>query len=328
MCLCLVFIGLSLSACLLRVNVWLLCGIGISAYALMLPVTILFPSSPDSITLPTPADHSCAASMTAAFEFPSEETSLLECPSCNTSQPSTIRTVLDALKSNHHHNIELLTSIVYASQSSRLTLLAFFLLSLVAGIQIIFTQWASITYHWIIADVQVLFSFEMIVSGAILFSLPTLTSKYLTPRLESSSAVDMLVSKSSLMFLFMGLGLRGVAPTRVYYVLALTISTLGAPVVDSLRSFSTGLISEKEDVEKLYLGISMVETIGGMIATAVWSGLFSNILGKGWILERMPFWGCLLTIGGVWLVLRRLAKMERIGKTEFDDQAEVGDEEV
>jgi len=117
-----------------------------------------------------------------------------------------------------------------------------------------------------------------------------------------------------------------IAPTRVCYVLALMVYTLSIPLVDSLRSFSTGLVSEGEEVEKLYLGISMVETIGGMIATALWSGLFSSVLGKGWVLERTPFWGCLVIMGGVWLVLRMLARFGLGDKTEVGDEAVRGEE--
>lgn len=129
------------------------------------------------------------------------------------------------------------------------------------------------------------------------------------------------------MFLLMGLGLMSVAPNRICYVLALTVCTLSIPLSDSLRSFSTGLISDKEEIEKLYLGIGMLETIGGMIATALWSGLFSSVLGRGWILERIPFWGCLVIIGGIWFVLRMLARFGLVVKSEPDGDVGRGEEE-
>ena len=71
----------------------------------------------------------------------------------------------------------------------------------------------------------------------------------------------------------------------------------------------------------------MLETIGGMIATALWSGLFSSVLGKGWFLERAPFWGCLAILGVVWLVLRRLGrfgsvvKMDRLDGSGSEEEA-------
>jgi hypothetical protein len=106
----------------------------------------------------------------------------------------------------------------------------------------------------------------------------------------------MWASKLSLYFLFLGLGLMSLSPNWLCYVLALTVYTLSVPVPDSLRSFSTGQIGNKEEVEKLYLRIGMVETIAGAISTALWSGVFPSVLGKGWLVERSVFLGCLLVL--------------------------------
>lgn len=81
----------------------------------------------------------------------------------------------------------------------------------------------------------------------------------------------------------------GFAPGKVSYIMALTVWKLGHGLIDALRSYVTGLLERKEDVEQLYLGIGMMETLGGMIATAVWSGLFATVLGKGYLVSRLPF---------------------------------------
>ena len=112
-----------------------------------------------------------------------------------------------------------------------------------------------------------------------------------------------------------------VAPTRVCYVLALTVYKLATPLVDSLRSFSTGLTTEKEEVETLYLGIGMMEMIGRMMATAMWNVLFSEVVGKGWVVERTPFWGCLVVMGGVWFVLKKLGKFGLVMTTIHPNNA-------
>jgi hypothetical protein len=215
-----------------------------------------------------------------------------------------------------------------SSHLSRLTILAFFLLSLVDGISVTFAQWASITYSWTFADVNALCSFEMIVSGGMLLTLPILTTRYLMPYL-SSSEVDMRVSKIALYFLFLGLAFMSVAPTRVSWVVAVTVYTLGTPLPDSLRSFSTCMIGGKEDLEKLYLGIGMVQTIGGLISTALWSGLFSSVLGRGWLLERTVFWGCSGSMLITMFVLERLEKVGTIIKRESAfDGGNIDGEEV
>lgn len=98
------------------------------------------------------------------------------------------------------------------------------------------------------------------------------------------------------------------SPTRVTYILSITIYTFGTSFKDSLRSFSTGLLSGKEEVEKCYIGIGLTEAIGGMAASALWMGIFSGVVGKTWWIERVPFWGALFMILIMGVVLRRLGR--------------------
>ena len=81
----------------------------------------------------------------------------------------------------------------------------------------------------------------------------------------------------------------GFAPTNASYVVGVTVWRLGHGLLDALRSYVMGLLENKEDIEQLYLGIGMVETLGAMIATAAWSGLFAKVLVQGYLLSRLPF---------------------------------------
>ena len=56
---------------------------------------------------------------------------------------------------------------------------------------------------------------------------------------------------------------------------AVTVYTMGCGMMDSLRGFVTGLIESKEALEELYLGIAMVETFEGIVATAIVSNKLS-----------------------------------------------------
>ena len=98
------------------------------------------------------------------------------------------------------------------------------------------------------------------------------------------------------------------APGRVTYIVAISVYTLGSGVLDSLRSFATGLVGGRDEVENLYLGMGFATTLGGMVASALWSGVLSAVLGKGWVLERIPFWGVLGAMGVVFLVVKRLER--------------------
>jgi hypothetical protein len=93
-------------------------------------------------------------------------------------------------------------------------MLIYFLLTLGQGIRVIFSQWASITYSWILADVNALSSFEMSVSGCLLLSLPLLSHHILKPRLVTTSSVDIFVTKASVLAIALGVLCMGFAPTR------------------------------------------------------------------------------------------------------------------
>ncbi len=49
------------------------------------------------------------------------------------------------------------------------------------------------------------------------------------------------------------------APTRELLTAAVAIANLGSGVSDAIRSYVTGVIGGKEEVEQLYLGLGIVE---------------------------------------------------------------------
>ena len=177
-----------------------------------------------------------------------------------------------------------------SSSLSRTTLFTFFLLTCGANIRVVFVQWPSVTYGWILAEVQAIISYEAVISSILFLILPTISHKILKPRLGGSvSEVDLFVTKFSAVAHVVGILCIGFAPTNASYVVGVTVWRLGHGLLDALRSYVTGLLENKEDIEQLYLGIGMVETLGAMIATAAWSGLFAKVLGQGYLLSRLPF---------------------------------------
>jgi hypothetical protein len=288
------FLGMSFGSYMLRVNVWTLSLVGISVLSLMIPTTLLFPE-PKVPTKYVRSESSSTDSQSSnsPFEQNSENSSLLSHEGESQSQDSTFKTIFHGLTTNYTHSLALFKSIFYSSTLSRTTLFIYFLSMIGLGLRVIFAQWTSITFKWILADVNAITSFEMIVSGVLLLSLPTVSQHYLKPRLGgSTSNVDIFVTKASIIFAAVGILCMGFAPSRVTYILAVTTFTLGSAMDDSLRSFVTGLMENKEAVQQLYIGIGMVSTVGGMLATAVWTGVFSKVLGMGSWLVRIPFVVC------------------------------------
>lgn len=155
-----------------------------------------------------------------------------------------------------------------------------------------FIQWASVTFGWIIADVNAVNSFEMIVSGGVLIALPLVARRFLYPKLGGeSSRVDIFITKCSIAVHAVGLLGMGFAPNKAAYVASVTVWTLGVGWNDSLRSFVTGIVAAggNEDLDKMYLGIGMVETCAGIIGTAGWSAAYARVVGGGYLLKRSLF---------------------------------------
>lgn len=315
------FFGLTVSSYTLRRSVWLQVSLGIACSVMLIPVALLLPESRQD--LPPKIKATCEEGGVVIERLKSEikpvvtETTSLLASACDldvqspSPTPAIIPTICHALSTNHTHTLALAKRVFSSSSFARTTLLTYFILTLGMGVRVIFPEWSSITYDWIFAEVNVLTSFEMIVSGLVLLSLPVLT-RFLTRRafFTSASAVDVLIAMSSILANALGLLLMAFAPTRATYVAAVGFFIFGCGVYDSLRSFVTGQVS-KEEVEDLYLGIAMMETMGSMFATVGWSGVLAEVLEKGYWLERIPFMGAsgvLVGVAGCVFILGRSAK--------------------
>ncbi|KAH7354958.1 hypothetical protein BKA65DRAFT_231744 [Rhexocercosporidium sp. MPI-PUGE-AT-0058] len=272
------FLALCLSSILLRKHVYIQCILGGVTLGATIPLCCMLPGK----------DEVSAQS--------SETSSLL-----STTPPITplamdpedgalFWTIVKSLGTNAKHSLSIFRDLRSSSSLFRTTMFTFFMLTVGYGIKVVFIQWPSLTYGWMLADVHAIISYETVISAIILLTLPTVSHKVLKPRLgDSVSEVDLFVAKISAAAHVLGILCAGFAPGKVSYILALTVWKLGNGLNDALRSYVTGLLERKEDVEQLYLGIGMVETLGGMIATAAWTSLFAKVLGKGYLVLRLPF---------------------------------------
>jgi len=289
------FLANSFASYMLRINVWILSLCGISLIFLTIPVILLFPSNSTS-----PYQ---SIMDTSTSDGPETDSLLSE----EVKSPSTAKQILHTLMSHYSHSKSLYRSLFASSAITCHTLITSFFLTLTSGVRIIFTQWASVHYAWVIADVQVLNSFELVISGIVLLSLPIISKRLLLPRLNSTSRVDILLASASLGAMFIGLLFMAFSPNRISYLISISVYTLGSGIPDSVRSFATGLMTNKEEIEKLYLGMGIMSTLGGMAASSMWSWIFSFGIGKMWAIERAPFWGALSVLLVVGFMLRKLS---------------------
>ena len=269
---------MTISSSVLRISVWLVCHIGIICITLALPMMALLPSH------------------TRYSPIPSMPSSSDEIDPLLADDPkhSTTKHILDTLLGHYKHSIKLFRDMLASNALSRLTLATTFLMTFTSAIRTIFTQWTSVHYHLSIANVHALSSFEMVIAGTVLLLLPVIAKRYILPRLLSSSRVDLLLAWLALSSQFLGLLFMALSPNRIFYFFSISTFTMGVGITDSIRSFSTGLINDKEQVEKLYIGMALTTTLGGMAASAVWNWMLAEAMGRSWFVERAPFWGVLV----------------------------------
>lgn len=203
---------------------------------------------------------------------------------------SVVNTIFHALISQYAHSFTIFYDLSRSSTFSQTALLTYFLIVLSLSINVIFVQWASVTYGWVIAEVNGITSIEMIVSGAVLLALPFVAHKYLFTRFNGqSSKVDIFITKMSIVLHAIGVLGQGFAPNKIAYIAATTLWTIGIGWNDSLRSFVTGMIVEKQELDKLYLGIGLIETCAAMIGTAGWSAAYAELMDADWLVRRLLF---------------------------------------
>ena len=250
----------------------------------------------------------------------SEISSLLaNTPPPASSNTPIIVTVSKSLLENISHTITLFKSIIHSSPFCRTTMLTYFLLSFANAIENIFAQWSSLTFSWILADVNAVNSLGNLVSFVVLLSLPTLSS-IANPHFGGcSTKVDFFMVKASVIAWGVGVLLTALAPTRESLIAAVVIGNFGAGAYDAMRGFVTGLLGGKDEIEQFYVGIGIMETVGGMLGTVAWSAVFREVVGmRLWVL-RLPYGLCtMLMVGalGCVVVLGRFAR--RLTKVGVD----------
>ncbi|CAL3971434.1 unnamed protein product [Diplocarpon coronariae] len=286
------FLGMWLSSLLLRENVWLQIFVGFVALTISIPVCFLFPQ---------PVQKNAIEASDSAYDSDSaqectETSSLLKVPPmvplAIEPEEGTIWIVLSGLTKSTLQSLCLFREMVYSTGLSQMTWLAFFMFRAGTSIDVLLVQWPSITHGWVIAQVNAITAYEMSIASATLLVLPALSHRFLKPRLGGSILeVDLFVTKISTLAHSVGIVAMGFAPGRFSYILGITVWKVGFGMTDALRSYVTGLATSTEQVEQLYLGIGTVEMLAGIIATASWSGIFSQVVGKGYLLTRLPFVG-------------------------------------
>ena len=176
---------------------------------------------------------------------------------------------------------------------SRTCLLILFFNVIGMGIRIITQQWVSKVFHWTLAETSYMISLEVFLSGIVLVLLPSISQHITTTRLHSACCTDLWLSQISLVFNIVGALCMSLAPNGFLFVASLAVYTMGSGLYDSLKSLATGLLA-KERITKLYVGVALAESAGGLISGPLWTSLFSRALTSRWLPLGTPFLVCSL----------------------------------
>jgi len=161
---------------------------------------------------------------------------------------------------------------------TRQVMAIFFTYTLAVCVSATTQQWASSTFHAKLADVDQVTSMEQIVSAVALLTLPLFSQYVLRPRLVTKQRVDFQLIILSLIIGVASALVMALAPSMLVYALGVAISALGVGLADCLRSFATTAVNDSEAVEKLYMSIRTVQSLGAIIGTPLWANIFLLIL--------------------------------------------------
>lgn len=276
-------LGMTTGTFLLQRGVWIPCQVGLLIYSLGIPALLFLPDLQPVVAVDS-GDSSCAL---LGSEIPAQVPESIPWSWSSYSIAQFRAVTVDYTKS-----LRISMDLFMHDRLSRLCLVIFFFNVTGMGVRIVLQQWASKFFQWTLAETGYVLSFELLVNGLVLVSLPYICRELLKPRLGSSRRVDLWVVKASLLMNITGVFCIGFAPTRFFFVVSLTVYSVGVGLYDSLRSFATGFL-QKEQITRFYVGISLVETIGGLISGPLWAGVFSFALSVN-LGFGLPFWLCSL----------------------------------
>lgn len=276
--------GMTLGTFLLQQGIWIPSQVGLVVYSLAIPALLFLPN-----TLPR-VEGGDSSSALLGPEMPThpQEMAPRSIPSWSSWKiylVAQLRAVTIDYTKSFHIAIELFVH----DKLSRLCLAIFFFNVTGMGVRIVLQQWASKFFRWTLAETSYILSFELFVNSIVLVSLPYITQKLLKPRLGSTRQADLWVSKASLLMNIAGAFCIGFAPAKPSFIVSLTIYSIGVGLYDSLRSFATSFL-QKEQITRLYVGVAVVETIGGLIGGPLWTGIFSLALSVDFLGSGLPFW--------------------------------------
>jgi len=185
-------------------------------------------------------------------------------------------------------------------------------------------RYISKRFHWKLREVAFLLSLLTFVNLVLVAALIPLFSNILIQHLKfSSKRKDLFLARASIVVLLLGALLVACSGTVGLTIFGLIVWTLGAGTSSFTRSLITTLV-DQQHVGRLYAAISILETLGALIAGPSMNALYSIGLKKGGSWIGLPFYCMavifLLTGVGVWLFGVLTKKQWRLQEVPLGDE--------
>jgi hypothetical protein len=304
-------LGSFISASLLNVNVFITCALIVGVYVVLVPLVSLFPrdhpasrhnyntddgsveeaqSLMSANALATSVPPGASSSLVAGHGGALEAHKTPKGP-----VPTMLRALLRAATVDLHLSIKLVIQTV-RDPFTRPVMILYFGITLAACISLTTQQWASGSFNTGISNIDKITSMEQIISAVTLLALPGLARYVLHPCLRTKQAVDYWVLVGSLLASAVGALIIAMAPSLAVYAMGVAVAATGVGVSDSLRSFATRSLSDKDQIQRLYMSIRTVQTLAAIIGAPLWSSFFV------WLLDHPAVSRGSLYLGNAFLV--------------------------
>lgn len=191
---------------------------------------------------------------------------------------------------------------IFKDSNVLILLLTFFVYKISRGAASFFIQYVSTRYHWTLANANYLISMRSFLNIVVFTAvLPTAAWYLVHKKGFAPREKDLLLAKISVVALLIGTIGIGLSASISPLIVSIVIQTAGMGFAYLIRSIITTLV-EARQVARLYVGITIIETLGGLVAAPLSAALFS--------------WGLHLGGGsGPWLGLPHMATGIMFGLT-------------
>ncbi|CAG8949801.1 hypothetical protein HYFRA_00004125, partial [Hymenoscyphus fraxineus] len=165
-------------------------------------------------------------------------------------------------------------------------------------------RYVSNRFSWKLRETMLLLSLRALVNIIILLAFVPLISKLLTKQFGfTSQGKDLLLARFSIIMFIIGSLIIATSPTIGLTIAGMIIWTVGTGFDSFIRSLITALV-DKEHIARLYSIITVVETLGALVAGPSLNYSYSVGLEKGDGWSGLPFYilalVCLFASFGVW----------------------------